>query len=192
MKFSREGKARAALWRLAALALATAPLDADAQGHGHAHVHGVASLQIAVDGPTLTLSFRTPLENVVGFEHAPRNEQQTKALRDAGESLKSPASNFAPTAAARCEPVSSRLELPFAPKSEPGGKEIREKAEKSEVHAELTAQYVFRCEHPDRLQSVEVKLFERFRNVRRVDVEFAGPRGQKAYRLTSKQRVAAW
>jgi uncharacterized protein DUF2796 len=183
---------RAALWWLVALALVTAPFDANPQGHGHAHVHGVASLQIAVDGPTLTLSFRTPMENVVGFEHAPRTEQQKKALRDAEESLKSPASHFAPAAAARCEAISSRLESSFAATRGTGSKDIREKSEAGEAHAELTAQYVFRCQHPDRLQSVEVNLFDRFRNVRRVDVEFAGPRGQKAYRLTSKQRVAGW
>jgi hypothetical protein len=177
---------------LAALALVTAPIVTRAQGHGHAHVHGVASLQIAVDGQTLTLSLRTPLENLVGFEHAPRTEQQKKALRDAEESLKSPASHFAPTAVARCEASSSKLESPFASKSEPGGKEMRGKSQTGEAHAELVAQYVFRCEHPDRLQGVEVKLFDRFRNLRRVDVEFVGPRGQKAYRLTTKQRVAGW
>lgn len=190
MKSQADGRIRAALLPLAAWALVTAPIDASAQGHGHAHVHGVAGLQIAVDGPTLTLSLRTPLENVVGFEHAPRTEQQKKALRDAEESLNNPVSHFAPTAAARCEASSSKLESPFASKSGPGGKETGEKT--GEAHAELVAHYVFRCQHPDRLQGIEVKLFDRFRNLRRVDVELAGPRGQKAYRLTAKQRVAGW
>ena len=44
----------------------------------------------------------------------------------------------------------------------------------------------------ERLQGVEVKLFDRFRGVRRLDVELAGPRGQKSLRLTPKQRIIAW
>ncbi|HET9665053.1 MAG TPA: DUF2796 domain-containing protein, partial [Burkholderiales bacterium] len=62
----------------------------------------------------------------------------------------------------------------------------------TDAHAELAAEFVFRCEHPDRLQGVEVKLFDAFRKLRRVDVELAGPRGQKSYRLTSRNRVAKW
>jgi hypothetical protein len=192
----------AGLW-LAAMAIASAP--AFAQGHGHAHVHGIASLQITVEGPVLNLRLRTPLENLVGFEHAPRTDQQKKAVRDMEESLGKPESHFAATAAARCLPASTKIEPPFsgagktdAAKKDAGGDKPRAGADKqareadADAHAELAAEFVFRCEHPDRLQGVEVKLFDAFRKLRRVDVELAGPRGQKAYRLTSKNRVAKW
>ena len=58
--------------------------------------------------------------------------------------------------------------------------------------SELSAEFVFRCQNPDRLQGIEVKLFDRFRKLRRVDVELVGPRGQKSYRLTATSRVAKW
>ncbi|MGQ0523837.1 MAG: DUF2796 domain-containing protein [Betaproteobacteria bacterium] len=188
---------------LAALAIASS--QAFAQGHGHAHVHGIASLQITVDGPTLNLRLRTPLENLVGFEHAPRTEQQKKALRDMDESLRRPESHFAATAAARCAPASTKIDSPFlaaakgdVARKDAGGDKPRAAADThgkeagADAHAELAAEFVFRCEDPDRLQGVEVKLFDAYRKLRRVDVELAGPRGQKSYRLTSKSRVARW
>ena len=49
------------------------------------HVHGVASLQVAVDGNTLTLNLESPLDNVLGFEHAPRSEKQKAAVRSMDE-----------------------------------------------------------------------------------------------------------
>ena len=41
-----------------------------------AHVHGVATLQIAVDDKTVTLDFSSPLDNLLGFEHVPRDAKQ--------------------------------------------------------------------------------------------------------------------
>jgi len=161
---------------------------------GHAHVHGIATLQVAVEGTALTLRLVTPLENLVGFEHAPRTEQQKKALREAEESLRGATALFVPTAAARCAASSAKVDSPFAVKSD--AKDRGEKAkpgkEAGEAHSGLTAEYIFRCEQPERLQGVEVKLFDRFRGVRRLDVDLAGPRGQKSLRLTPKQRIIAW
>ena len=183
---------------LAALVISPAP--AFTQGHGHAHLHGIASLQIAVDGSTLTLRLRTPLENLVGFEHAPRTEQQKKAVADMEQRLGMPESHFAPTTAAGCTPVATKLDSPFpaTAKTEKGGSGDQAKGaahkdgKERDVHAELSAEFVFRCQSPDRLQGIEVKLFDRFSKLRRVDVELAGPRGQKSYRLTAKSRVAKW
>lgn len=188
---------------LAALAIAWSP--AFAQGHGHAHVHGIASLQITVEGPALNLRLRTPLETLVGFEHAPRTDPQKKAVRDMEESLRKPESHFAATAAARCASASANIAPPFsgagksdAAQKDAGGDKPGAAADKhgkeagTDAHAELAAEFVFRCEHPGRLQGVEVKLFDAFRKLRRVDVELAGPRGQKSYRLTSRNRVAKW
>lgn len=170
------------------------------QGHGHAHVHGIASLQVAVDGSTLTLRLRTPLENLVGFEHAPQTEQQKKAIADMEQSLRMPESHFGPTTAAGCAPVATKLDSPFpaAGKTEKGRSAdqaqaaARKDGKERDVHAELSVEFVLRCQNPDRLQGIEVKLFDRFRKLRRVDVELAGPRGQKSYRLTAKSRVAKW
>jgi len=45
-----------------------------------AHEHGSARLDVAVDGDRLHIALQSPLDNLVGFEHAPRNERQRTAL----------------------------------------------------------------------------------------------------------------
>ena len=56
------------LTQLACCIVLTFPLSAHC---APAHVHGVARIDLAVDGDQLTLSLEMPLDNLVGFEHAP-------------------------------------------------------------------------------------------------------------------------
>ena len=56
-------------------------------GHkqGHVHQHGLGTLDISQQGETLTVSFRSPLDSLIGFETEPANDQQraqAKALLD--------------------------------------------------------------------------------------------------------------
>ena len=81
-------------------AISLLPLPALA-GKTAAHVHGVASLEVAIDGGTLTLQFETPLANLLGFEHAPRNEKQKQAVRAMADRLREAGAVFTPSPAAR-------------------------------------------------------------------------------------------
>lgn len=178
----------------------------------HAHVHGNANLQITIDGSVLTLMLSTPLENVVGFEHSPRTDSQKAAAQALGERLTRPDALFIPSRQARCTPTASVVNAPVlgmngviegrvekqpaaqagkaaqrghshgAKKSEPGG----------DGHAELLAQFTYKCEQPAALKGLEVRLFDAFRGVRRIDAQVAGPAGQKAARLSSSQRLVSW
>ena len=61
----------------AGLVLGAAPvLAAGAHDHGHehaqAHVHGAVQLEVALDGPTLSIALEAPLDSLLGFERAPR------------------------------------------------------------------------------------------------------------------------
>lgn len=169
-----------ALKTLIAAILAALPLPALAHEPG-AHVHGVAKLQVAVDGNTLTLNFESPLDNLLGFEHQPRSEKQKAAVRAMAQRLNQPATLFLPTSAASCAPASTKLESP-----------LLEPAKKSDDHADLDAEFVFKCAQPGELRGMEVRLFDAFRNLRRLDVQVAGARGQAAVRLTPTQRRISW
>ena len=49
------------------------------------HQHGLGTLDISQQGETLTVSFRSPLDSLIGFETEPANDQQraqAKALLD--------------------------------------------------------------------------------------------------------------
>lgn len=75
-----------------------------------AHVHGTASLEIAIDGPVVSVSLHSPLGNLSGFEHAPRNENERRQIRIMATRLHQANSLFAFTPTARCQPESSSLE----------------------------------------------------------------------------------
>jgi hypothetical protein len=165
----------------------------DAQTHG-AHVHGVAALDVAVEGGKLELHLVSPLDSLVGFEHAPRTEAERSALRSLQKTLARPEALLVPTAAAHCSLASSSADVKM--RQDPASKEASSGAGKpapgADEHGELQARYAFRCQQPQALKSIEVRLFETFPRLKRVDVRFAGPRGQKAGRVTPGQRTFAW
>ena len=53
-----------------------------------AHEHGVAVLRVVSEGSTLMIEFVSALDNLVGFEHAPRTDARCTALRAAQARLR--------------------------------------------------------------------------------------------------------
>lgn len=78
-----------------------------------AHQHGVAQLDIAQEGQTLELAFHSPLNNLVGFEHPPRTEQQHQALEQAEALLRQGTTLFLLPESAGCTLSSVALQTPF-------------------------------------------------------------------------------
>lgn len=160
----------------------------------HAHVHGVATLEIAIEGDKLDMRLTSPLESLLGFEHAPRTEAQRAAMQKMEKELARPEEILVPTLAARCALASSSLDSKMSkePESPQAPGATGKSPTPDEVHGELEAHYAFRCQRPDALKSMEVRMFERFPRLRRVDVRLVGPRGQKAGRVTPAQRTFGW
>ena len=147
------------------------------------HVHGVATLQVAIDGGTMTLNLESPLDNLLGFEHAARSEHERAAVRAMRERLEQAESVFVPSPAARCQAISVKLEAPvLQPGKQPANGE----------HADLDGEFIFRCQNPRELHELEVTMFRSFPNLRRLDVQVAGPRGQSAARLSPQQQRVTW
>lgn len=78
-----------------------------------AHVHGLADLEIAIDGETVQVNLITPLNNLVGFEHAPGNEKQRQAVKSMASKLHQADNLFILTPAAQCRLMSVKLESPL-------------------------------------------------------------------------------
>ena len=184
---------------------AGAPKKATA-GSPPAHAHGVAGLQLAADGNLLTLEFSSPLDNLVGFERAPRNDKEKAAVRRMAERLRKAETLFVPTPSARCSPTSIKLESPVldasllavegnqSPPSDQGARRAQKSSGAGEesTHASLSGEFVFRCEQPGSLRDLEVKLFDAFPDLRRLDVQVVGPKGQKAVKLSAGARRVTW
>lgn len=155
-----------------------------------AHAHGVALLDVAVDGATITLRLASPLDSLLGFERAPRNDAERGLVRAMAQALRS-GNAFVPTPAARCR--LDKVELAssvLAPDLLGGGAAAA--GEPTGEHAELTGTFVYRCDEAGALQGIDVMLFDHFKKLRLVDAQVAGPRGQSALKLNSRARQIRW
>lgn len=138
---------------------------AQGQRSGHAHQHGVASLDLAIDGQSLTIAMEIPLDNLVGFERAPRTAAETARLDAALASLKDGASLFKIDPAAGCslrEVTLTSAALKLGTATAPAG---------NDGHADLDADYRFECTQAARAGHVELGLFQAFARLQRLEVQ---------------------
>lgn len=166
---------------LPALAVLVFSAPAYADEH-HAHQHGVAKLEVAVEGGSLSLHLESPLEGVLGFEHAPRNDQERAVVAEMRKKLADGGKLFAPTTAAQCTLKSVQIEAPT----------LDAKPVTSEAHGDLDADFLFTCAQPTKLTGLEVRLTQAFPKLRRIDAEVVSGKGQSAMRLSSKMRFLSW
>ena len=159
---------------LAAGAAAAAP---------HAHDHGSAQMEIAVDGPTLVLQIRLPMDALVGFEHAPRTDAQRRALADALARLRQAEGLFKPDAAAQCALEQARADDPTAAAPATGAAKPGH-----EAHLDVGLAVRFRCAQPGQLRAVDVALLEAFPRLKRVTAVMATPQGQRKFTLRRPAR----
>ena len=155
----------------AAALLAAAPfLPAEAQQQ-HAHVHGQIKLDVAVDGPTVVIDMASPLDNIVGFERAPKTDAEKKTVEDAVAQLRAADKLLIIDPAANCKlgPVdlrSAALGLGKPDASEPEG------------HADLDATFSFNCTNAAAARFIDLNLFSVFKGLRQVDSQIASSQGQ--------------
>lgn len=158
----------------------------------HAHEHGVARLEVALEGGKLSIGLESPLDNLVGFEHAPRNEKQRAALATMAEDLQRAERLFDLPAAAACKPVRAQSTHPHA--QSPAASTRSHDTQKSrpdDAHSELQASWEFECAKPEALTRIGVRLFDVFRGIRRIRAQTVTPRGQGMATLGAAKRELA-
>jgi hypothetical protein len=175
-----------------ALAAITGAAAAAQEQRGlEAHVHGVAEIESALDGDRLLVTFSSPLVNLVGFEHAPRDAAEQAALDDALEALRT-AAIVAPSERASCiltsaETPAPELAAPGRDHDEAGAPGADEHDHEDGGHADIAAMYLFTCENADALTTLALPLFDRFPGVRSVHATFLGDGVQVFRELTAGQ-----
>lgn len=153
------------------------------------HVHGQSQLEITIEGKQLTFRFESPLDNLTGFEHAPRNERERQILDKAVNILRQTNQIFVLPPAAACIAGTAQLSSPVLSITDDNKKKSHHEHEE---HGDMDARYVFNCANAAVLNEVDVKLFEFFPRLKRITVSFAGPKGQRASQLFGKQSRFAW
>ncbi|MEW6677965.1 MAG: DUF2796 domain-containing protein [Pseudomonadota bacterium] len=160
----------------------------------HAHVHGMAKLEVAVESGRIDLHLESPLEALLGFEHAPRTAQEKSAVAKMAQTLRQADKLFVPTAAAGCKLASVELESPVLEKESPHAKDHKHAAhpESGEAHGDLDGNFVFTCAQPGKLTGMEVRLPGAFPRMQRIDAQVVSAKGQSARKLTAKMRFLSW
>jgi hypothetical protein len=157
--------------------VATIALFSGAAYAAKAHVHGTGSLDVVIDRGQITLSLELPLDVAVGFERAPKSENEKAALAATEKTLHDAAALFIPTTTANCTPQSVKVEMP----NSSGGE-----------HADIDATYSFSCATPAQLKSIETTIFKHFKRLYRLETRRVGPGNQGAARLSPKQPTLSW
>lgn len=157
------------------------------------HVHGQATLDVAVEGPVLSIALASPLDNVFGFERLPRTDAERANVRQAIARLRDGAALFLPSPEADCRLEAAQVHFGAlhhgltgegeAPRGEPQGEH---------QHADLDADYRFRCARPEALRSLEVRVFRAFPGVSRIAAQLATDKRQSGATLTPAQARLRW
>lgn len=170
-----------------------------------AHAHGQADVDVvAVADTRATLSVRlaSPLENFFGFERAPRNAKERATVNAAMDVLRRGDTLFLTPPAAQCRMASAELDVgslnavlstrasssaaPATPATTTAA------ASTTGDHADLSADYIFHCDNPAALRSLDVRLSGPFPAVRKVTVRLSAPGGQKGVSLTPTSTRVNW
>ncbi|MBA4177446.1 MAG: DUF2796 domain-containing protein [Leptothrix sp. (in: Bacteria)] len=152
-----------------AAGLAAAALPAPA---AQAHQHGVARLDVAVEPSRVTLYLYTPLDNLLGFERAPRSDVERQQADAVAARLQAADRLFRVDGKAGCKLAkvtlsSAALGLPTAAAAPAAGD-----------HADLEGRFEFACTAGASAGFVEVSLFEAFPQMKRLELQLILPRGQ--------------
>jgi hypothetical protein len=172
---------RSKLKKLAALCLLLPALA----WAGKPHEHGAAKLDISVEAGKITLQMEAPLDSLLGFERAPRNDAERKNVDELVRQLKAADALFRIDPAARCTLGtvalnSSALKL--------GQADARAA---DDDHADLDAAFEFNCKDGAKASFIDVALFDTFKRTRRIEVQVAAPKGQFKRTLAAPARRVA-
>jgi hypothetical protein len=195
--------------RFAVIAAATALSSLVACGPamaGKAHEHGAGKLNLVQEGTAYSLELELPLDTLVGFERAPRTDAERRAaqaamarLRDADALFRTqPASTActvsvtgitAPLLEAPAAGASTNADAKPASKAANTGAQAAASTNTSvDTHADATATYTLHCPPQATPQRLELRLFEAFPRLKRLEVQTVLASGQGRLKLSPSNR----
>jgi len=158
-----------ALLAMAVLVLWSAGAATAQPRQAGAHNHGHASLTLALEGRTLSVTFESPAFPLYGFERAARTPAENAAIASVRGRLASADTLFRLEPAGGCQLSQSDLSG-----LSPGARA------QQDGHADVSALYTFVCAAGKTPGRIEVTAFDQFSGLERVDILLIGPKGQKA------------
>jgi hypothetical protein len=139
-----------------------------------AHEHGALKLDVAISADNqVVIDMQAPLDNLLGFERAPRTDAERQQADAVIAALKAADTLFRIDPAAGCtlagtELQSAVLQLGMPPTGHAA----------DDGHADLDGRFTFTCKDAAKAAFIDVKLFDRYRRIQRIDVQAVTPQGQ--------------
>jgi hypothetical protein len=143
------------------------------------HEHGALKLSVVFDGAKLHLTLTAPLDSLIGFERAPDTKAEKAAASKLLEQMRDASSLFEPLAAAKCVVDEVKLAAPALETGTVG----------SDGHAELVAEYTYKCGQPKKLELVKLPLIDAFAKVKRIDLWLASESDRRRSTLKRPARA---
>jgi len=165
---------------LACLCLHTAAAQERREMGAHQHGHG--TLNIAIEGPRVSMELQVPGDDIVGFEHAAKTKAQRAAVDKAKGQLAEPLSLFNLPRAAGCVVKESTVKI----EGGEGAKGAKDKGADQD-HSEFHAVYTLECSAPANLKSVEFPYFRTFKGAEELDVNIITATGQNKFEVTRRK-----
>ena len=184
-------------------------LQAQTERDLDSHEHGAANINVVIDGKTVFVEFESPWNNLVGFEHKPSTDAQRQAVENAMQKLAAPATLFVFNDSADCHVSSAEIKSTLDTDDhhaehddhkdehdEHHGHDDEHKDEHhehddehadhgDEVHSEVIAAYTYDCTKPNKIEAVQVKLFDIYSGFESIAWQAAGPSGQTGAALSA-------
>ncbi|MGE0797697.1 MAG: DUF2796 domain-containing protein [Lautropia sp.] len=190
--------AAAALRTATALAASAVMTSAVAQ-HQHTHTHGHIDLDAAIDSNSITIRFESPLDNLLGFERAPRTDAERARVADLRRRLEAADQLFRPDPAGRCKLADVQMEsavLGFgdttasrsggSPPAASGAAASGATAPSAAEHADIDVAVKFDCEAATAARYIDIGLFTAFKRIRTIAAQIASPAGQFQRKSSAK------
>ncbi len=181
-----------------------------------AHVHGHVELNIAQDGHDLLMEITAPGADVVGFEHAPENDEQNTVLAKALETLGQADAVFTLSPAAKCHIESANVKHNLGGEHEEHEGHDHEghddhadhdhkdhddhakhdhdsheghEHEQGSSHGSFSVQYSFHCDDISKLSQIETQWFTLFPATQEIDVNLLTDKVQTALELKPSKAI---
>jgi Protein of unknown function (DUF2796) len=147
-----------------------------------AHLHGKVVVNVALEGPLLSVELDAPAINVIGFEHAPRTDAQKREVAAVDRWLASGVGVIGVAPAAGCV----RQQVDYTPPKFDGDDHDHDhdheheagKKGEAETHADYRARFTYRCATPAALPWADLWLVRRLKNVAEIEVNLVTPQVQ--------------
>lgn len=180
-------------------ALALPALAQHNHGSTHAHTHGQMTLDLAVDAGTISVAIRTPLDNLVGFERAPKTDAERARVDAALAQLRAADQLFVVDPRGECKLRDVTLDAAVlglgqsqAGQPHSHAHEHAHEHDHDSEHAELGANIVFACAKADAARFLDVKLFARFKRLNTIQAQVVSAHGQSRQILKSGAQRLSW